>query len=106
MTISDRYRQIVELVVAETDQLRDKLPVEMGRALRSLDRGVEELQELREQVGEIPQIQLENKLSPVLLKAHGSLDRARVELEEHGFEREGAVVWELEQLVYRLLNDL
>ena len=106
MTISERYRQITEMATAEAERLGESLPIEMGKALRSLDRGVEELQDLKELVGEIPQIQLENKLSPVLLKAHGFLDRARVLLEEHGFTREGAAIWELEQSLYRLLNDL
>lgn len=106
MTISERYRQITEMAAAEADRLEECLPDEMGKALRAFDRGIEELQEFREQVGEIPQIQLEHKLSPVLLKAHSSLDRARVLLENQGFSREGAAVWELEQLIYRLLNDL
>jgi len=106
MTISERYRQITEMVAAEADRLGESLPAEMGKALRMFERGVEELQELQERVGEIPQIQLENKLSPVLLKAHSSLDRARVLLEQQNYSRESAAVWELEQLIYRLLNDL
>jgi len=106
MTISERYRQVTEMAAAEADRLGESLPMEMAKALRSLDRGVEELQNLEEQVGEIPQIQLESKVSPVLLKAHSYLDRARVLLEEQGFAREGSAVWELEQLIYRLLNDL
>ena len=106
MTISERYRQISELAAAEADRLRESLPTEMGKALRSLDRGVEELQDFKELVGEIPQIKLEYKLSPILLKAHGFLDRGRVLLEEQDFAREGAAIWELEQLIYRLLNDL
>jgi len=106
MTISERFRQITEMAAAEADRLGECLPAELGKALRALDHGVEELQDLQEQVGEIPQIQLEGKLSPVLLKAHGDLDRARVLLERQGFKQEGATVWELEQLIYRLLNDL
>ena len=106
MTISDRYRQIAELTAAEADRLRESLADDHGKALRTFVQGVEQLQELLEQVGEIPQIQLEHKLSPVLLKAHGYFDRSRVLLNEQGLEREGAAIWELEQLIYRLLNDL
>jgi len=106
MTISERYRQITELVAAAADRFGETLPIEMDKALRSLERGSEELQELQEMVGEIPKMHLESKLSPVLLKAHGYLDRARVLLEEEKFANEGASIWELEQLIYRLLNDL
>jgi len=106
MTISDRFRQITELATAEADRLGETLPAEMGTALVSLERGVEEFQDLLEQVGEIPQYQLEAKLSPVLMKTHGYFDRARVLMEDQGFDREGASVWELEQMIYRLLNDL
>ena len=106
MTISDRYRQITELAAAEADRLGELLPAEMGKALLALEHGVEELQALLEQVGEIPQFSLESKLSPVLLRAHGFLDRARVLMDEQGFQREASAVWEMEQLIYRLLNDL
>ena len=106
MTISERFRQLFEMTVAETKRLRDSLPSEADKALDCLERGIAELASQVENVGEIPQFQLESKLSPVLLKAHGYLDRGRVLLEKLGFEREGAIVWELEQLLYRLLNDL
>ena len=59
----------------------------------------------QEQVGEIPRIQLEGKLTPVLLKGHGRLDQARLLLEEEQHPLAGRV-WELEQTIYRLLNDL
>ena len=106
MLISERYRQVWEQIDAESDRLYEVLPEEMGKALRQVDRAVEEMQEIAETVGEIPQFQLEAKLSPVLLKGHECLDRARVMLESAGHEKEAAVVWELEQLIYRLLNDL
>jgi hypothetical protein len=106
MTISERYRQIVAIAAAEAGRLLDRLPAETEKALTNFSRGVDELQTLEEQVGEIPQLLLDKKLSPVLLKAHSHLDRARVQLEAQGFNSEGAQIWELEQLIYRLLNDL
>jgi len=106
MTISERYRQIVAIAAAEAEGWREQFPSEMDKAMGNFARGVDELKTLEEQVGEIPQLQLEKKLSPVLLKAHSHLDRARVQLEAEGFTSEGAQVWELEQLIYRLLNDL
>ncbi|WP_303720322.1 hypothetical protein [Malonomonas rubra] len=106
MSISERYRQIWEQIDTESDRLYEILPEEMAKALRQVDRAVEEMQEFAETVGEIPQFQLEAKLSPVLLKGHECLDRARVMLEAAGHEKEAAGIWELEQLIYRLLNDL
>ena len=106
MAISERYRQILEKIEHEADRLYELLPEETVKALRLVDQAAEEMQDLQESVGEIPQIQLESKLSPVLLKAHGHLDRARVILEKDQHGNAGAIVWELEQLIYRLLNDL
>lgn len=106
MTISERYRQILELIETEADRLYEVLPETTGKALRLVDQVVEEMQDLSETVGEIPQYQLEARLSPVLLQSHGHLDRARVMLEGDGHEKEAANVWEMEQLLYRLLNDL
>jgi hypothetical protein len=51
-------------------------------------------------------MQLESKLTPVLLKSHSQLDRARLLLVEQGAEDHAAAVWELEQKIYRLLNAL
>lgn len=106
MSISERYRQIAGLVAAEADRLGNSLPEELAKALRALDQGSEELHSLSDQVGEIPQVQLEKRLSPALLKAHGCLDRARVQLEHADYKNEAAAIWELEQMIYRLLNDL
>lgn len=106
MSISERYRQILEQIDAESDRLYEVLPGDTGKALRQVDLAAEELQDWIESVGEIPQMQLDAKLSPVLLKAHGHLDRARVMLDDAGHQKEAAILWELEQLVYRLLNDL
>ncbi len=106
MSISERYRQILEQIDAESDKLYEVLPENTANALRQVDLAAEEMQDLVESVGEISQIKLDVKLSPVLLKAHGHLDRARVMLEEAGHEKEAAIIWEQEQLLYRLLNDL
>lgn len=106
MSISERYRQVLEQIEAEADRLYEDLPEDTVNALRQVDIAAEELQDLVETVGEIPQYQLEAKLSPVLLKSHELLDRARVLLENDGHEKAAASVWELEQLIYRLLNDL
>ncbi len=106
MSISERYRQILEQIDTESDRLYEVLPEDTVNALRQVDLAAEELQEEVESVGEIPQMQLDAKLSPVLLKAHGHLDRARVMLEAAEHQKEAEILWELEQLIYRLLNDL
>ncbi len=106
MSISERYRQILEQIDRESDHLYEILPESTAKALRLVDVAAEELQDWVDFVGEIPQFQLETKLSPVLLKAHGDLDRARVLLEKDEHLKAGEIVWELEQGVYRLLNDL
>ncbi len=106
MSISERYRQILQQIDEESDRLYEVLPETTVKALRQVDLAAEEMQELVETVGEISQYQLEAQLSPVLLKSHECLDRARVMLEQEGHEKEAAKIWELEQLLYRLLNDL
>lgn len=104
MNISDRYRQLV----GDARDLLAHLPEagEGDAARRFVAQGVTGLREMEEQVGEIPRIRLEGQLTPVLLKAHAQLDRARLLLEEVGEEDRAAAVWELEQKIYRLLNDL
>ena len=106
MSISARYRQILEQIEADADRLYEVLPEDTANALRQVDLAAEEMQDWVESVGEISQIKLEEKLSPVLLQVHGHLDRARVMLEAADHNKAGVVVWELEQQVYRLLNDL
>ncbi len=106
MSISDRYRQILERIDQESDRLYEILPESTVNALRLVDIAAEELQDWADSVGEIPQLQLESKLSPVLLGAHAQLDRARVMLEKEGHQRGVDIIWELEQGIYRLLNDL
>lgn len=106
MSISDRYRQLVNEVHLFFKGLEPGAGAEEGREVRMVGKAVQELDELQESVGEIPRIRLESELTPVLLKAHSHLDRARLLLEEEGAEDRAAAVWELEQKIYRLLNDL
>jgi hypothetical protein len=106
MTISERYRELVQLLEQQADDFYTMLPEEATKPLHFVDRAAEELLEWVEGVGEIPRNQLEAKLSPVLLKAHGDLDRARVQLEQAEQGAVAGMIWELEQLIYRLLNDL
>jgi len=105
MSISDRYRDIYREVVTCRDGLTD-LPQEAAQAVRSVNKGAEVLSEWVEQVGEIPRMNLEHKLTPVLLKAHNHLDRGRLLFEESGLEDQAATAWGLQQKIYRLLNDL
>lgn len=105
MSISDRYRGVVADVRAFCTTMQAGVD-EPGPDLRSLQQALQGLTEQEEQVGDIPRIRLEAELTPVLLKAHSQLDRARLLLEEAGAEDQGAAVWELEQKIYRLLNDL
>jgi len=106
MSISARYRDLV----AETADLQGRLKQDLGdaedRSLRPIDKAVATLEELREGVGEIPQMRLERELTPVLLRAHNDLDRARLWLEEDGREQWPGRLWALQQTIYRLLNDL
>jgi len=106
MSFSERYRRVLEQIDQQSDRLYEILPETTAGALRSVDRSAEVLQDWVEAVGEIPQFKLEEKISPVLLEAHGHLDRARVLLEQDEHKDAGAMVWELEQMLYRLLNDL
>ncbi len=106
MSISERYRQLLEQIDRESDHLYEILPENTASTLRLVDIVTEELQDWVDSVGEIPQLQLETKLSPVLLKAHGDLDRARVLLEKDEHQQAGEKIWALEQGLYRLLNDL
>jgi hypothetical protein len=106
MSISERYRKIVNDVQELLNKLQESAEVVGGKELRMVAQAAQGLADLQEQVGEIPRIRLESKLTPVLLKAHTQLDRARLLLEEQGVEDWAACVWEMEQRIYRLLNDL
>lgn len=106
MSISDRYRELVIDVQAALADMAEASGEEEGRELREVRKATEGISELYETVGEIPRIRLEADLTPVLLKAHNQLDRARLLLEEQGAADRAAGVWDLEQKIYRLLNDL
>ncbi len=106
MSISERYRETIGDVRGFLDILKGQGATEDSVELRQVVKAVENLAELEELVGEIPRIRLESQLTPVLLKAHGDLDRARLLLEEKGEEDLAARAWGLEQKLYRLLNDL
>lgn len=106
MTISERYREIAREVQAFVANLGAAAEGESDRRFREAGKAVTALEELRDAVGDIPRIKLEAKLTPVLLKAHQKLDQARLLFEEAGEEDRAARSWELEQKIYRLLNDL
>lgn len=106
MTISERYREICREVQVFVAGLGEAAEGEAGRRFREAGKAVTALEEFREAVGDIPRIKLEAKLTPVLLKAHQKLDQARLLFEEAGEADRAARVWELEQKLYRLLNDL
>ena len=106
MTISDRYREICREVQVFVTGLGEAGEGDSGRRCREAGKAVAALEEFREAVGDIPRIKLESKLTPVLLKAHQKLDQARLLFEEAGEADRAARSWELEQKIYRLLNDL
>ena len=106
MTISDRYREIAREVQLFVSSLGAGGEGEANRRFREAGKAVTALDELLDAVGDIPRIKLESKLTPVLLKAHQKLDQARLLFEEAGEEDRAAKSWELEQKIYRLLNDL
>ena len=106
MTISDRYREITREVQTFVSGLGEEEEGEAQRRFREAGKAVAVLNELLESVGDIPRIKLESRLTPVLLKAHQKLDQARLLFEEAGEEDRATKSWELEQRIYRLLNDL
>ncbi len=106
MSVSDRYRELADAVSSFSRDVEATSDPENGKEVNQVAQAVQLLAELQEQVGEIPRIRLEAELTPVLLKAHNRLDRARLLLEERGAEDRAAAAWELEQKIYRLLNDL
>jgi len=95
MTISDRYREITREVQTFVSGMGEGEEGEAQRRFREAGKAVAVLNE-----------QLESRLTPVLLKAHQKLDQARLLFEEAGEEDRAAKSWELEQRIYRLLNDL
>jgi len=105
MKISDRYRNVISDVRFLHEKLAGDLSEGGERICREVQKAYEVLEEMQEDVGEIPQMRLEYKLSPLLLKAHTHLDRARMDVEKLD-EKHAERVWEVEQAIYRLLNSL
>jgi len=105
MSISNRFRDIAKDVNAFWVKLKgcDVNAEQASRVVKKANRG---LQEWVEQVGEVPRMRLEFQLTPVLMKAHDTLDGARLLFEERGFDDYAAQTWNLQQKIYRLLNDL
>ncbi len=105
MSISNRYRDIAKDVAAFRIKLKDcgSNADQGARVVKKASRG---LQELVDQVGEIPRMRLEFQLTPVLLKVYNNLDRARLIFDEEGLDEQVTATWELQQQIYRLLNDL
>jgi hypothetical protein len=105
MSISNRFRDIARDVAAFRAQLKDSDPrAEPGA--RVVKKASNVLEEWVEQVGDIPRMRLEFQLTPILLKAHDSLDKARLIFEEANLDTQADASWELQQKIYRLLNDL
>ena len=105
MSISTRFRSIFR-DVADFHKHLDDQPAQVSRGARDVKKACAELAEWAEQVGDIPRMSLEYKLTPVLLKAHNNLDRARLTFEEEDLDELVAKAWDLQQKIYRLLNDL
>jgi len=107
MSISERYRELVAEVESLRKQMRqDEQSDATERVFRIIDQAVATLEDQVEVVGEIPRMRIDRDLSPVLLDAHNMFDRARLLLEEDECEKEAAKMWEVQQKLYRLLNDL
>ena len=105
MSISNRFRDIAKDVNAFWVKLKD-CDVNAEQASRVVKKANRGLQEWVDQVGEVPRMRLEFQLTPVLMKAHDTLDGARLLFEERGFDDYAAQTWNLQQKIYRLLNDL
>lgn len=105
MSVSNRFRDIAK----EVADFRVKLKTSDARAeqgARVVKKAGKVLQEWVEQVGEVPRMRLEFQLTPILMKAHDTLDKARLLFEEEELDAEADATWELQQKIYRLLNDL
>lgn len=110
MSISERYRSLAEDIKAFVNTQKKLINKEsdplLQQALRAVSKGYRIVDDLREGVGEIPRIRLEDDLTPILMKVHNNLDRGRLEFLDAGDEKSAVEVWELQQTIYRLLNDL
>ena len=106
MSISNRFRDIAKEVAAFRTHLKASGP-DAEQGMRIVKKASKGLQEWVEPVGEIPRMRLEFQLTPILLKAHDTLDKARLLFEDiEGFDVQADTTWELQQKIYRLLNDL
>ena len=105
MSISGRFSDIAKDVDAFRVKLKscDASGEQAARVVKKASKG---LQEWVEQVGEVPRMRLEFQLTPVLMKAHDLLDKARLIFEEQDLDVESDETWDLQQKIYRLLNDL
>lgn len=105
MSVSNRFRDIARGIDAFRVRLKtgDARAEQGARVVKKASKG---LQEWIEQVGEIPRMRLELELTPVLMKAHDTLDKARLMFEEEELDDLADEAWELQQQIYRLLNDL
>lgn len=106
MNISDRFRDIAKDVAMFRSQLKACGP-EAEQGARIVKKANKGLQEWIEQVGEVPRMRLESELTPILMKAHDTLDKARLVFEDiEGLDAQADATWDLQQKIYRLLNDL
>mgnify|MGYP000329996396 CR=1 FL=1 len=106
MSISNRFRDIAKDVNDFWVNLKgcDVNAEQPSRVVKKANKG---LQEWVEPVGEIPRIRLESELTPILLKAHDTLDKARLVFEDvEGLDVQTDTTWELPQKIYSLRNDL
>lgn len=106
MSISARYRALTVDSLALQKTIKTDAPGLQEKVDRELAKTAEILESFSELVGEIPQFKLEKELTPVLIKAHGTLDRCRVLLEDADDADNAERIWDMEQRIYRLLNDL
>ncbi len=110
MNISERYRSLAEdineFVTAQQKLIDSDSSPALKKALKSISKGYRVIEELRETVGEIPRIRLEEELTPVLMKAHDAFDKGRLEYIDDEEDDRADEVWELQQKVYRMLNAL
>ncbi len=105
MSVSNRFRDIAKDVA----DFRVKLKAcdsSADQGARVVKKASKDLEEWVESVGEVPRMNLEFKLTPILLKAHNNLDRARLIFEENELDEQADAAWDLQQKIYRLLNDL
>ena len=110
MNISERYRSLTEDIDAFINAQKklagpDSNPG-LKKALRFVSKGYRVIEDLRESVGEIPRIRLEEDLTPILMKAHDALDQGRLEYIDAEEDELADEIWELQQTIYRLLNAL